>query len=125
MQVEKALGSAGEDSALTGLQERCARYMRVHWRRVLEDNSIQESLQEIGPHVYESVMDACHKRLLCEHETLLDFIDSPNPGSLPMSITVAGAGIPEVNGVYVRADPWGDTNSNFDQDDPVYAKDGI
>ena len=99
----------------------CAHHLGLgDWQRVLEDDSIQESLQELGPHVYKLVMNACHKRLLCENATKDDALNSPNPGSLPMSITVAGAGITEANGVYVRASG---PNYIFDPQNPFYTKD--
>ena len=69
MQVEKAVGPLVAKTALTSLQERLRRLLGgsaigdACWRTTVFKNA----LQEIGPHVYESVMDACHKRLLCEH----------------------------------------------------------
>jgi len=122
MLVEKAVrgrGRCGMRDLPTGLQKRCAYYIGCgDWRRVLEeDNGIQESLKILGPHVHKLVMEACRKRTNCEGETLRD-VDN-NPGSLPMSIVVAGAGIPEVNGVYVRADSF---NGTFNANNPIYRK---
>jgi len=106
MLVEKAVrgrGRCGLRDLPTSLQKRCAYYIGCgDWRRVLEeDNGIQKSLEELGPHARDLVMDACRKRANCEEDTLRD-VDN-NPGNLPMSIVVADAGVPEVNGVYVRS----------------------
>jgi len=126
MQAEKAVGSHGGESNLTKIQEHCAFCLKFgDWQRVLEDNSIQDSLQELGSHVYKVVMNACHKRNSCEHSAKDDALNSSDPGSLPMSITIAAAGIPEANGVYVRASDTDFDQYIFNQVNPMYFKDEI
>jgi len=103
LKAEKAIfvsaSDLPENIELTWLQQKCLRSIVHHyWKRLSNQTDMQTSLKEINPWFLSTAMTKCLERSNEEvdaHDAMLD-----NEGALPTSITIEGAGIAAVNGIY-------------------------
>ena len=120
LEVETAvLPAMGAENEPTHLQTHCIAVLASRWKKLMVSASSQESLQKLSPLLLSRIMTASleHAQEETHLFTLAKVHRTSRKRLLPTSISVTGAGISAVNGVYSRAAP-------FDIDDPKYAMTG-
>jgi len=100
------------DNQLTQLQTKCIRSLVMHWKEFLASASMQSTLRNFRPFFQSTVLIKCLEQSREETEAFAALLDNTGDG-LPASITVEGAGVAAVNGVYVRDAPFYLHNSKY------------
>jgi len=105
------------DNELTGLQIECIGSLVFNWKKFSENTAMRTKLREFSSFLQSTVLEKCLEQNREESEAWASLLDNAADG-LPTSITVEGAEVAAMNGLYVRCVP-------FHPTDPQYCKDGV
>jgi len=103
LEVERAVLPSAKEP--TDLQTCCIAVLASGWNNLMISASSQESFQKLSPTLFSRIMIASFGHAQEENKVLIALHGKPLD-SHPTSITVTGAGISAVNGVYSRTAPF-------------------